>query len=112
YHFGARYPTGQVRAAGGQAKSDKGKLHHQRTCLFWRTFGPRNTRMIRNEASAAAGSETSSTDRRHYFFLNFASFRMLRGPQCFIESRFLRKRRSRIQPSRPGSSTFADSPIR
>ena len=40
-------------------------------------FCPRNTRMTRNEASAAGGSETSSTDRRRYFFLNFASFRCL-----------------------------------
>jgi hypothetical protein len=53
--------------------------------------------MIRNETSAAGGSETSSTEGRPYFFLNFASFRMFRAAQYFRETqRFLRKPRSRI----------------
>jgi hypothetical protein len=49
-------------------------------------FGPRTTRMIRSEASAAGGSKTSSTDRRPYFFLNFASFRVFGGdPMLFFD---------------------------
>ena len=49
-------------------------------------FCPRNIRMTRNETSVAGGSETLSTDRRRYFFLNFASFRVFLRAQFFRES--------------------------
>jgi len=62
--------TGQVRPAGGDAKNVKEKMIIRALACSRQFFGPRNTRMIRNEPSVAGGSETSSTDRRPFFLIS------------------------------------------
>ena len=63
----ARYSQEKSAHLSGRANKVKEKMHDQRTRLFQGIFDPRNTRMMRNQASDAANRKLPPPDRRPYF---------------------------------------------